>query len=297
VTCLELAITPAGAALVGVVLDPEACSDVPNTIASMDEEPLAGGIANAGAVTRIGGHVLRPASPHVASIHGLMRSVRLAGFDGAPMPVEIGQDGRERLEFIDGDVPVPPYPQWAQSGRALESAASLLRRFHHATESFDLTGTTWSAELADPVGGPGIVCHNDVCLENVVFRDGEAVALLDFDFAAPGRPVYDLARLALLCVPVDDDVSAARLGWQPADKIARLKLVAEAYGLDTAGRASLLEILSDRIAHGGEFVRRQVEAGNQNFAQMWNQMGGAERFDRRRRWWRHHRLGFAARLV
>ena len=30
-------------------------------------------------------------------------------------------------------------------------------------------------------GGP-IVCHNDVCLENVVFRDGEAVGLLDFDF-------------------------------------------------------------------------------------------------------------------
>jgi len=34
------------------------------------------------------------------------------------------------------------------------------------------------------------------------------------------------------------------------------------------GRRALLEVLSDRIAHGGEFVRRQVEAGNQNFATM-----------------------------
>ena len=29
------------------------------------------------------------------------------------------------------------------------------------------------------------MCHNDVCPENVVFRDGIAVALLDFEFAAP----------------------------------------------------------------------------------------------------------------
>ena len=40
------------------------------------------------------------------------------------------------------------------------------------------------------------MCHNDVCPENVVFRDGIAVALLDFEFAAPGRPVYDVAQLA-----------------------------------------------------------------------------------------------------
>jgi aminoglycoside phosphotransferase (APT) family kinase protein len=263
----------------------------------MTEEPLIGGIANAGAVTRIGRHVMRPAGPHVASIHRLMRSVRLAGFDGAPVPAGSVQDGRERLEYIEGDVAVPPYPEWAQSGPALESVASLLRRFHDASASFDLAGTTWSAELTDTGSAAGIVCHNDVCLENVVFRDGQAVALLDFDFAAPGRPAYDVARLALMCVPVDDDLSAARLGWQPADKIRRLELVAEAYGLDQAGRMSLLEILSDRIASGGEFVRRQVEAGNQNFAQMWNEMGGAERFDRRRRWWGEQHATFAARLL
>jgi phosphotransferase family enzyme len=263
----------------------------------MDEEPLAGGIANAGAVTRIGGHVLRPASPHMSSIHRLLQSVRLAGFDGVPVPAGSGQIGRERLKFIKGDVPLPPYPGWAQSGPALESLASLLRQFHRASASFDLTGTTWSTELADPDGGAGIVCHNDVCLENVVFRDGRATALLDFDFAAPGRPVYDLARLALMCVPVDDGLSAARLGWHAVDKIARLELVAEAYGLDPAGRAALLEILAEMITRGGEFVRRQVEAGNQNFAQMWNEMGGAERFDRRRRWWHEQSASFAARLL
>jgi thiamine kinase-like enzyme len=59
-----------------------------------------------------------------------------------------------------------------------------------------------------------MICHNDVCLENVVFRDGEAVALLDFDFAAPGRPLFDLAAFARMCVPIDDDLSASRRGFE-----------------------------------------------------------------------------------
>jgi len=33
------------------------------------------------------------------------------------------------------------------------------------------------------------VCHDDVCSENVVFRDDIADALLDFEFDAPGRAV------------------------------------------------------------------------------------------------------------
>lgn len=35
----------------------------------MDEEALAGGVANAGAVVRLGNQVLRPVRPHSASVH------------------------------------------------------------------------------------------------------------------------------------------------------------------------------------------------------------------------------------
>ena len=44
-------------------------------------------------------------------------------------------------------------------------------KFHQASQAFGPAALTWSPEMADPVGGP-IVCHNDVWLENVVFRDG-----------------------------------------------------------------------------------------------------------------------------
>ena len=145
----------------------------------MAEQQLDGGIANAGLVVRAGPHVLRPSSPHSGSIHAFLRAVRHAGFEGASLPVGIDADERERLVFIDGDVPVPPYPDWSQSDAALASIARLLRGLHDAARGFDPQGLTWDDSLADPAGGT-LVCHNDVCPENVVFRDGVAVALLDF---------------------------------------------------------------------------------------------------------------------
>jgi ribosomal-protein-alanine N-acetyltransferase len=56
---------------------------------------------------------------------------------------------------------------------------------------------SWDNSLADLAGGT-LVCHNDVEPSNVVFRDGTAVALLDFELAAPGRPLRPRAPLATL---------------------------------------------------------------------------------------------------
>ena len=99
-----------------------------------------------------------------------------------------------------------------------------------------------------------------------------------------------------MCVPVDDDINAARQGWTPADRPARLRLVADTYGLTLAERDELHRILTDTIAGGGEFVRRRVVAGDPNFIQMWKAMGGMERFDRRRRWWVRHQGQFVKAL-
>lgn len=260
-----------------------------------DEEVLHGGVANAGAVVRVGDHVLRPSNPHSESIHRYLAALRRVGFSGASEPVAIESDGRERLRFIPGDVAIPPYPSWARSDAALSSIARLLRRLHDASIGLDLGATNWSGEMADPVGGP-VMCHNDVCLENVVFREGEAVALLDFDFAAPGRREFDLAAFARMCVPIDDDTNAIRFGWPTNDRPARLRLVCDEYGLDRDGRNLLFDCLAESIARGGEFVRRRVEAGDAPFIEMWESMGGQERFDRRRRWWNANQHEFADAL-
>ena len=213
------------------------------------DEVLAGGVANAGGVVRSGAEVHRPANAHSAAIHRFLASLAAAGFDGASVPLGI-EGGRERLVFVAGDVPVPPYPPWAQDDAALASIARLLQRFHDASRGFDASVTTWSTEMQDPAGANAIgavMCHNDVCLENVVFRAGNAVTLLDFDFAAPGRPIYDVAQMARMCIPIDDDANAARLGWEPVDRPGRLRLVADEYGLDArAGRTARDPVGVDR---------------------------------------------------
>jgi hypothetical protein len=259
------------------------------------EQPLEGGIANAGQVVRSGPHVLRPSTPHTGSIHAFLRAVRDSGFEGAPEPVGVDEDGRERLVFVEGEVPLVPYPDWSQTDDALASVARLLRGLHEAARGFDASGLTWADGLADPAGG-SLVCHNDVAPDNVVFRDGVAVALLDFEFAAPGRAVYDLAHLARLWVPVEDEVDQERLSWQPADRPARLRVVADAYGLDRDGRAELLAAMDDAIARLEAAVRRSVAAGDPNTVAMWDRTGGGARYDRRRRWWNHQRGRFAAAL-
>lgn len=256
------------------------------------EIQLDGGVANAGLVVRVGDHVLRPSTPHTKSIHRFLDFVDRDGFDGAPQPVGIDPDGRERLKFIEGVVPLVPYPRWAQTDEALASIARLMRRFHDAAGGFELLASDrWSDEMADPRGG-SVVCHNDVCLENVVFRYGKAVALLDFEFAAPGRPVYDVACLARMCVPIDDP-SSVRFGWKRADLPQRLRLVADEYGLDHSARQEMVDSLDETIQRGGEFLLRRVRAGDPNFTEMWNANGGMTRFDQRRDWWADNRRLFA----
>lgn len=261
----------------------------------MDREVLQGGVANAGAVVRIGEVVLRPANPHTKTIHALLRHLDEAGFNGVPVPLGFEPGGQERLRFIPGDVPIPPFPGWSQTDRALATTVGLLRRFHDAQEGFVApSDASWSDELADPEVG-SVICHNDVCLENVVYRDGAAVALLDFDFAAPGRPIYDLAQLAKMCVPLDTDEDARRLGRGGLDPFSRLRVVADGYGLPP-DRSPFLEVLGDASASGGGFVRRRVERGEPAFIAMWNTMGGQARYDRRHEWFERHRQQFADAL-
>lgn len=264
-----------------------------------DVEVLAGGVGNAGAVVRVGAHVLRPTSEHTPAIHGLLAHVRAQGFTGVPEVVGVEPDGRERLVFIPGDVALPPYPSWSLTDQVLASTAARLRGFHDAAAGFVLpTGATWSDEMVDPHPGPGAVpCHNDVCPENVVYRDGEVVAILDFEFAAPGRRVWDLASLVRMCGPVDEPENAARSGRGHLDAAHRSRVAADGYGLDARGRADLLDALAGQMTSGGEFVKRRMARGEQAFIDMWEHCGGQARYDRRRQWFADQRPRFERALA
>ena len=162
--------------------------------------------------------------------------------------------------------------------------ACLLRTYHEAVADFRPPPgcDEWSAELADP-GPAEVVCHGDVCPENVVFRGGEAVALLDFDFAAPGRRLWDVVATAAMWVPIE--APEWRRAHPPGlDAVARTAVFADAYGLSGSDRRDFVAVLSQRYTVGRNFVRRRVAAGEPAFERMVAELGAEERWAATDRW-------------
>ncbi|MFE6974035.1 phosphotransferase [Streptomyces sp. NPDC057682] len=261
------------------------------------DEPLAGGMVNAGAVVRRGDLVERPAPRSAPALHAHLRALRERGFDGAPLPAGPVTDGHERLTFLPGDVALPPFPSWAMTEDALRSVGALLRRLHDTSACipFD-TDAPWPGDLSDPRGGP-LLCHNDVCPENVVFRDGRAVALIDFDLAAPGRPLWDLAMTALYWAPAVDPATAATAYPAGLDVPRRLRILADGYGLPAPRRAELPLVIEEATAACRAFVARKLADGDPAYTRVWAARGGSwERWDRRQAWLAANRAVFAAAL-
>lgn len=260
-------------------------------------EKLAGGTANAGAVFRRGAWVERPAPDHVHALHAHLLALEESGFDAAPTPVGLTEGGRERLTFVPGDVALPPFPSWAMTTPALESVGVLLRRLHEASAGIAVDrDVAWPRDLADPEGGT-VVCHNDVCPENVVFRDDRAAALIDFDLAAPGRPLWDVAMAARYWVPMLDPESAAALYPAGPDASARLRTLADGYGLSPEDRAALPGMIERATEVCRAFVARRVADGDPVHLRVLAERGGWQRWDRVQAWLSAHRGTFTAALL
>lgn len=238
----------------------------------LEPEQLAGGMGNGGQVVRIGNTVRRPTGAHTNATSMLLQGLAARGFQ-SPQPLGTDEHGRSCFGWIKGDVPTPPYPAWSLTDRALASVGRLLRTYHETARTVPLRDDLdWCEELADPAGGT-VVCHNDVCPENVVFRNGEAVALLDFDFAAPGRPVWDLAQTARMWVPLrPPQFNGERAHLDPT---RRLRVLADAYELEADQRREFVAAILESRRVASRFVRRRVKAGEPAFVEAWQRHGGA----------------------
>ncbi|MEV7190697.1 phosphotransferase [Streptomyces sp. NPDC093510] len=260
-------------------------------------EELVGGMVNAGAVFRRGALVERPAPRNARALHEYLLALKEHGFDAAPTPVGLTEDGREQLTFIPGDVALPPFADWAMTKTALESVGSLLRRLHETSAAIEVdTRAGWPGDLADPEGGM-MLCHNDVCPDNVVFRDGRAAALIDFDLAAPGRPLWDVAMTARYWVPLVDPASAAAFYPSGLDAPARLRVLADSYGLSPQDRAELFGVIEQATDVCRAFVARRVADGDPVYLQALAERGGWERWDRMQTWLAERREMFTAALL
>jgi len=251
------------------------------------EELLVGGMDPRHAPVRIGDTVRRTAGSSRAAVRDLLLHLESVGFDGAPRYLGMDDQGREVLTWLDGDVPLPPYPAWAMTDRALADLGALLQRLHEATATFRSTTADWSTEWADPVGG-SVVCHNDLFPENVVFRDGRVVALIDFAMAAPGRPLWDVATAAEIWGPLGDP---DRRDQHPMnlDGVARLGVLARAYGLAAERAEELVDVLIEERAHSTANIRAEIASGNLSWIGNWADAGGDDRAAADDAWITRHR--------
>lgn len=203
------------------------------------EVPLSGGRMTPG-VVRVGATVRRPASRSSRFTAMALSHLAAEGFDGAPG--YLGEDdlGREILTFIPGEVPA----KWrAFDDEQVATAGVLLRRMHDA-----------SRELARRLGGGEVVCHHDPGPNNTVFRDGLPVAFIDFDFAAVGDPLEDVAYTAWSwCISSDP----AR--GLPTRQAHQVRVLADAYRLSAGRRRRLPTAIEDRFARNERFWRERAD--------------------------------------
>jgi len=251
------------------------------------ETALEGGTANAGLIFRQGDTVRRPArATHVAT-HALLAHLAEVGFDGAPRFLGIDRLGREVLSYVPGEAVAPPYPSWALTPKALISVAQLLRRYHDAAASFSPAEHTWPT-LPPRRFRTGLVSHNDPNLDNVVFRDGRAVALIDFDLASPGSRLWDVAGAARLWAPLrsPNDIRGVVGDTRADEALGRFRTFVDAYGPLDLDRDLLVDAVRANHNWCYDIVRKGAESGNPGYVRFWTG-GGSERSRRARRWFRH----------
>jgi hypothetical protein len=242
------------------------------------EEPLAGGFVND--VVRVGDTVRRTAGDRTAFVQALLCWLAEQGWTGSPRFLGLDDQGREMLTFIEGQVGWQPALRSAVDAEAaLVTVASLVRELH------DLTAGTRLARGAE------VVCHNDLSPRNTVYRavtgGWEPVAFIDWDLAAPGERIHDLAHVCWqflgLGPEVTDITRAAR----------HLRLICDSYGL--ADRAQLLDTIlwwQDRCWRG---IEAGAAAGQMATARL-RDRGAASQVRAAFAWTRAHRMDLETEL-
>jgi hypothetical protein len=233
-----------------------------------EEQPLPGGNASAG-VVRVGDTVRRPAGPWTPAVHALLNHLHGAGFRGAPRPLGIDDQGREVLTFIPGEVAWPDRFALLDSPEALARVARLVRDFHDAVWDFTPPpDARWQVLI--PAEGSDVIAHHDLAPWNLVVGGEGEFAFIDWDCAAPGSRLWDVAYAMHGFVPL-----SANPAWQRADAEARLRAFADAYGLAEPDRRELVPMLSRRARSMHDFLRAQAMAGTRPWAALWASGHGA----------------------
>ncbi|MDV9177572.1 phosphotransferase [Streptomyces sp. W16] len=201
------------------------------------ESVLGGGAVNE--VVRVGATVRRTPSERSQYVTGLLALFERREWAGAPRFLGTDEEGREVFQYVEGRAAVGPEERSAaRTDDGLVRVARLVRAFH------DLTHGTPEA------GDQDVVCHNDLAPKNTVYDTAwHPSAFVDWDLAAPGERVHDVAHVCWQYLDLGPAVTDVR------ETARRIALICDAYGLDETGR------LLDTVLWWQDRCWRGIEAG------------------------------------
>lgn len=238
-----------------------------------EEQPLVGGDVTDG-VVRVGETVRRPVGAHSEMVHGVLLDLEEAGVDCVPRFLGIDEQGREMLSFIEGDVATRPWPTWVGDPEVGASVAGLLRRLDDALVDLGLPDhaavRSWPPGAPEPVGPVAtFMGHRDVTPENVVFRDGRAVGIIDFDLLKPSSRVDEVANLlrwwAGWVAPEDRDPV-----FEQVDPGERGRLLVDAYGLSDEDREWVVPVSISAARQSWHAMKHRAEELGGGWRRMWD---------------------------
>lgn len=211
----------------------------------LDGERLPGG--NVGGAVRIGGTVRRPTGPWTPAVHALLAHLHERGLRAVPRVHGFDPRGREVLDHLDGEV-IDVDAELLADVR-LADLGRWTRELHDAVRGFDHPGP-WRFPAP---AHHDLVVHNDLGAYNVAFVGDRVSGVFDWDVAAPGAVLFELAHLAWTTVPLFRPV--------PDEVVARrLRLLATAYDGPTA--AEILAAVPARVQSVVDGIRSGLEAGD-----------------------------------
>ncbi len=221
-----------------------------------EEEKLIGGNV-ADLVVRIGSTVRKPATVATPAVQALLAHFHSVGFFGAPQGLGLDERGRQVLEFV-------PDAMWDRKHQNtladLRRVGVLIRSLHDATASFiPPEFAEWNA-LSVP-DGHDIICHNDLAPWNLVCG-ADRWAFIDWDNAAPGTRLWDLAWAAISFPPVepDCDLSVAATA---------IHAIVDGYRLQPSEYGKLLRLMAERARAGSDLLLEGARTGQQPWARLY----------------------------
>ena len=202
---------------------------------SLQEIPLQGGQITLG-IVRVGNTVRRPPKSNAAFAHELLLWLETQNFPFAPRFLGVDEQGRDIYSYLEGQA-------WSESGSDLSDdlliqAARIIRNYHDVTASSMLTQ------------GHEIVAHHELGPHNTIFHENRLIGFIDWDDAAPGTRLRDLANA------IYNYVDVSHWANQTANEQARrIHLMCTTYGWGDA-----IAIVDDFEADLQQALRNHIQA-------------------------------------